>query len=93
MTWSPGREDDSPSRREGPALTASVTAGEDAVSFEDRGRAAIRASSRYLVDPSTSLKDAHAAIKLLQLALSDVIMVAEDRKRRLARQEATSHPG
>ncbi|MBP2059737.1 hypothetical protein [Streptomyces iranensis] len=63
------------------------------MTFEDRGRAAIRASSRYLADPSTSLEDAQAAIKLLQLALSDVIMVAEDRQRRLARiQEAASHP-
>ncbi|MEU2688357.1 hypothetical protein ABZ654_31640 [Streptomyces hygroscopicus] len=85
MTGFPGREDDYRSRCEGPALAASMTAGEDAVSFEDRGRAAIRASSQYLADPSTLLEDAHAAIKLLQLTLSDVIMVAEDRKRRLAR--------
>ncbi|MFJ6598744.1 hypothetical protein ACIQPP_50030 [Streptomyces violaceusniger] len=66
---------------------------EAATSFEDRGRAAISASSRYLADSSTSLEDAQAVIKLLQLALSDVIMVAEDRKRRLAQaQDAASHP-
>ncbi|MEU0926247.1 hypothetical protein [Streptomyces malaysiensis] len=63
------------------------------MTFEDRGRAAIRTSSRYLAEPSTSLEDAQAAIKLLQLALCDLIMVAEDRQRRLAQfQEAASHP-
>ncbi|CDR15078.1 hypothetical protein GCM10022420_081660 [Streptomyces iranensis] len=93
MTWFPSRDDHLP-RREAISRVAAVTPRERAaVTFEDRGRAAIRASSRYLADPSTSLEDAQAAIKLLQLALSDVIMVAEDRQRRLARiQEAASHP-
>ncbi|MFF4483979.1 hypothetical protein ACPEIC_02060 [Stenotrophomonas sp. NPDC087984] len=65
-----------------------MTSREEAATFEDRGRAAIKAASRCLADPSTSLEDAQAAIKLLQLALSDVIMVAEDRQRRLVRLQA-----
>lgn len=90
MTWFPGRGADYLSWREAPTRTVDMTPREEAAtSFEDRGRAAIKASSRYLADPSTSLEDAQAAIKLLQLALSDVIMVAEDRQRRLLRlQEA-----
>ncbi|GAA1064745.1 hypothetical protein GCM10009574_023580 [Streptomyces asiaticus] len=94
MTWYPSRDDDHLSRRESITSAATLTPHEKAaLTFEDRGRAAIRASSRYLADPSTSLEDARAAIKLLQLALSDVIMVAEDRQRRLAQlQEAVSHP-
>lgn len=93
MTWYPSG-DDYLSRRDAITRIAAVTPREGAaVTFEDRGRAAIRASSRYLADPSTSLEDAQAVIKLLQFALSDVIMVAEDRQRRLARfQEAVSHP-
>ncbi|GAA0895784.1 MULTISPECIES: hypothetical protein [Streptomyces violaceusniger group] len=94
MTWYSSRDDDRMSRREAITRVATMTPCEKAaVTFEDRGRAAIRASSRYLADPSTSLEDAQAAIKLLQLALSDLIMVAEDRQRRLVQfQEAASHP-
>ncbi|AGP53235.1 hypothetical protein M271_08075 [Streptomyces rapamycinicus NRRL 5491] len=78
MTWYPSR-DDYLSRRDATTRIAAVTPREKAaLTFEDRGRAAIRASSRYLADPSTSLEDAQAAIKLLRLALSDVIMVAEE---------------
>ncbi|WP_413805843.1 hypothetical protein [Streptomyces sp. OE57] len=93
MTRYPSR-DDYLSWRDAITLIVAVTPGEKAaMTFEDRGRAAITASSRYLADPSTSLEDAQAAIKLLRLALSDVIMVAEDRQRRLAQfQEAVSHP-
>ncbi|MGW7758420.1 hypothetical protein ACWGK6_44250 [Streptomyces violaceusniger] len=93
MTWYPSRDGDL-SRREAITHIGALTPRETAaVSFEDRGRAAISASSRYLADSSTSLEDAQAVIKLLQLALSDVIMVAEDRKRRLAQaQDAASHP-
>ncbi|MCQ8192493.1 hypothetical protein [Streptomyces rugosispiralis] len=93
MTRYPSR-DDYLSRRDAITRIAAVTPREKAAAtFEEQGREAIRASSRYLADPSTSLEDAHAAIKLLQLALSDVIMVAEDRQRRLARyQEAASQP-
>lgn len=68
MTWYSSR-DDRLSRRDATTRTAAVTPHEGAaVTFEDRGHAAIRASSRYLADPSTSLEDAQAAIKLLQLA-------------------------
>ncbi|MCG0288198.1 hypothetical protein [Streptomyces sp. PSAA01] len=94
MTWYPRRDEGCPSRGELVMHAGSMTPRETAaVSFEDRGRAAIGASSRYLADSSTSVEDAQAVIKLLQLALSDVIMVAEDRKRRLAQfRDAASHP-
>ncbi|WP_236255675.1 hypothetical protein [Streptomyces hygroscopicus] len=92
MTGFPGREDDYRSRREGPALAASMTAGEDAVSFEDRGRAAIRASSQYLADPSTLLEDAHAAIKLLQLVLVPHSPAATERRAPAATCAADGSP-
>ncbi|MFE5159088.1 hypothetical protein ACFRNT_11245 [Streptomyces sp. NPDC056697] len=93
MTWYPSRDGDL-SRREAITHIGTLTPRETtAATFEDRGRAAISASSRYMADSSTSLEDAQAVIKLLQLALSDLIMVAEDRKRRLAQfQDAASHP-
>ncbi|GAA0641710.1 hypothetical protein GCM10009548_02480 [Streptomyces malaysiensis subsp. malaysiensis] len=94
MTWYPSRDLDHLSRREAVTLIATTAPREQrSLTFEDRGRAAIKASSRCLAEPSTSLEDAQAAIKLLQLALSDLIMVAEDRQRRLVQyQEAASHP-
>ncbi|MBP8537926.1 hypothetical protein [Streptomyces sp. MK37H] len=100
MSLAPGRGVDYLSRREAVKRVAAMAPREAAVSFEDRGRVAIRASSRYLAESSTSLEDAHAVIKLLQFALSDLIMVAEARQRLLRRysrppdseEQPPSHP-
>ncbi|MGV9850448.1 hypothetical protein ACWDWU_17015 [Streptomyces sp. NPDC003442] len=74
-------------RKPDPQRTADGTA-----SYEEMGRAAIRAGSLYLASPTTSLEDARAVIVLLQFELDNMIEVAAARKRRLEQITGASAP-